>query len=451
MVAENRLQVQTVMKSFLQYLIPSLIGMGLLSVNIMIDGIFVGHGVGSVALASVNIATPVYSVILSIGLLIGVGGGAIYSMALGSGDQERAHHVFTTSFVLVTIVTVIVTVFCFLFIEEISLLLGANEETLPYVIDYIQILLLFSVFMVWEAALSVFVRNDGNPNLAMIGLIVTALLNIVLNYWMIFILKLGVTGAALATVIAVVAGLLVLFTHFFRKNNRLKFVKFTYHWQEIKRINAIGFPSFLAEIGVAILILGYNLAVGIYAGTNGIAAFAVINYIHYFMFLVFMGIGSAIQPMISYYYGAKLIGHLKETIKLAEKTAILFGVIFLFIGIFAAPHLVALFGIESEAIMSLAVTGIKLFFISYLFMGFNFIYIIYFQSIGNARPAFWITIYRNFIIFIFMLVVLPFFFGLTGVWLALPVTEAVIAVMLLVFARKVVMGEENEVATERLR
>src|SRR5690625_2971603 len=122
MAAENRLQSQSVSKTFLQYLIPSLIGMGLLSVNIMIDGIFVGHGVGAVALAGVNIATPVYSIILSIGLLIGVGGGAIYSMALGAGDKERARLIFTISFVVVTIITIVVTIFCFLFMENIALL-----------------------------------------------------------------------------------------------------------------------------------------------------------------------------------------------------------------------------------------------------------------------------------------------------------------------------------------
>ncbi|MFD2132106.1 MATE family efflux transporter [Pseudogracilibacillus auburnensis] len=439
MAVENHLYDQPVVKSFFRYLIPSLIGMGLLSVNIMIDGIFVGHGVGSVALASVNIATPMYSVILSIGLLIGVGGGAIYSMALGSGDKEQAQHVFTISIGIVTVVTIIVSGICYLFLENIALFFGANEDTLAYVIDYMKILLIFSLFMVWETTLSVFIRNDGNPNLAMIGLIVTSLLNIVLNYWMIFILGLEVKGAALATVLSIVIGLLVLSSHFFKKSSQLKFVTVEFKWKEVKQINAIGFPSFLSEVGVGVFIIGYNIVIGYYAGTTGLAAFSVINYLHFFMFLVFIGVGSAIQPMISYYYGANLFDRMRETVQLAEKTAIILGTLFFVGGFWGASYLVSLFGITSEVISELAIKGIRLFFISYLFMGINFIYITYFQSIGSVKPALWITIFRNFIIFAILLLSLPFFFGLTGVWLVLPVTEALIACLIVIFARKGVM------------
>lgn len=436
MTAENRLLHQSVIKSFFQYVIPSLIGMGLLSVNIMIDGIFVGHGVGEVALASVNVATPMYSIILSIGLLIGVGGGAMYSMALGSGEVKRAHFIFTTSVVIVTIVTTVVAVVCYVSMEKIAYFFGANEDTLAFVIDYMRILLIFSLFMVWETTLSIFVRNDGNPNLAMIGLIITSLLNIILNYWMIFILGLGVTGAALATVISIVVGLLVLMTHFFKKTSQLTFRRLSWDWTEVKQINAIGFPSFLSEMGIGLFILGYNMMMAHYAGTIGLAAFSVINYLHFFMFLVFVGVGSAIQPMISFYYGAKMFGQMKETIKIAEKTTIALGILFFAGGFFGASYLVSLFGITDAAVMELAVTGIRIFFIAYLFLGVNFIYTTYFQSIGYVRPALWITLFRNFILFIVMLLLLPFLFGLHGVWLVLPVTEGIITVFLFIFARK---------------
>src|SRR5690625_2875541 len=183
----ERLHHQSVLKSFFQYLIPSLIGMSLLSVNIVIDGIFVGHGVGEVALAGVNVASPVYSIVLSIALLIGVGGGTMFSIALGRQDIERAKVIYTTSFIVVTIITIAVTVISLLFLEDISYLFGANWETLPYVVQYMQIILLFAVIVAWESMLSIFVRNDGNPFLAMISLVLTSILNIVLNYWMIFV------------------------------------------------------------------------------------------------------------------------------------------------------------------------------------------------------------------------------------------------------------------------
>jgi putative MATE family efflux protein len=412
-----------------------------MSVNIIIDGIFVGHGVGPVALASVNVATPMYSVFLSLGLLIGVGGGAVYSIALGSGETDKARRIFTMSMVLITAITIVVAGLSYLFMEEIAHFFGANKDTFAYVIDYIWILILFSPFMAWEAVLSVFVRNDGNPTLAMAGLIVTAVVNIVLDYWMIFMLKWEVIGAALATVIAIAIGVLVLCAHFFKKGSLLKFVRPTFAWWEMKVIPAVGFPSFLSEVGLAVFIIGYNIVLAMYAGTNGLAAFSVINYLHFFMFLVFVGIGSAVQPMISYYYGAHQFQHIKDTVKLAEKAALFFGALFFIGGFFGAPYLVALFGVTSEVIVGLAVTGIRLFFIGYLFMGFNFIYMTYFQSIGYVKPAMWITIFRHFIIFIPVLIVLPYFFGIHGAWLVLPVSETLLAAVLFGFARKGVVGK----------
>lgn len=441
----HKLSSQSVTKSFFQYLIPSLVGMALMSINIVVDGIFVGHGVGSVALAGVNIAVPIYSVILSIALLIGVGGGTLFSIAVGSGKKEEAKQIFTMSVIFVTGITIVVSIVSYIFMEQLAYLFGANEDTVQHVIEYITVLLAFSLFMVWETSLSVFVRNDGNPNLAMIGLVVTSILNIGLNYWMIFILKLGVTGAALATGISIVIGWIILMTHFFKKDKILSLTKPIFKWQIIKQIHIVGFPSFLAEAGMGVFVVGYNIAIAYYAGTNGLAAFSVINYLHTFMFLVFIGIGSSIQPMISYYYGAKSFDRIKETVKIAEKTALFLGLMILIIGLAGAEQLVSLFGVTSEDISALATLGIKLFFLSYLFMGFNSIYMTYFQAIGYVKPSLWITVFRGFIVLILMLIILPSVFGTTGVWLSLPVTEAVVATTLIVLARKGVVGQREEV------
>ncbi len=443
MVQVNKLSTEPVSVSFFKYLIPSLIGMALMSVNIVIDGIFVGHGVGSTALAGVNIAAPVFSIILSIALLIGVGGGAVYSMVLGAGEVDYAQRIFTTSFGLVTIIVLLITSLSLFFIKDLAYFFGANKDTLPYVLEYMKILLLFGLLMAWETSLSVFIRNDGNPNLAMIGLILTSLLNIGLNYYMIFILELGVTGAAIATVTSVAVGLLVLLTHFFKKDAILKFVKITWNKADIKRINLIGFPSFVSEVGMGVFTIGYNIAIAFYAGTIGLAAFSVLNYLHTFMFLLFMGVGSSIQPMISYYHGAGLSSQIKDTIKIAEKAAIVLGGLFLVVGFFAANSLVAMFGITSDEITELAVTGIRLFFTGYIFMGINFVYLTYFQAIGQVKPSIWITLFRGFILLIIMLLILPKLIGVNGVWLALPISEAIVTIVLLYFVRGRIVGSNK--------
>jgi putative MATE family efflux protein len=441
-IVEERLGKQSVKKSFFQYFLPTIFGMMLMSVNIVIDGIFVGNGVGSVALASVNIAVPVFSIFISIALLIGVGGGTLYSIAVGAGDKEKGKRLFTISFALITIITIIIAVIGFIFIEPLAKLFGANAETLSYALDYMRILFIFSPILAWETCLSIFVRNDGDPQLAMIGLVVSAIVNIILNYIMIFVVKWEVTGAAVATMIATLIGLLIYTLHFFKKGSGLKFTTFKWNKRDLTQISTIGFPSFMSEAGIGIFVIGYNIAIAHYAGTNGIAAFSVINYLHTFMLLAFIGIGSSIQPMISYYYGAKKYTSIKQTVKIAEVTGILLGVLFLGIGYIGADLLVSIFGVETEEIQELAVKGIKLFFLGYLFMGINFIYMTYYQSIGYVRPSVGITLFRGFILLIAMLLFLPMLFGTAGVWLALPVTEALVALVLLFVARKGVMRNQ---------
>jgi len=438
----ERLGSQSVRKSFFQYFIPTLFGMMLMSVNIVVDGIFVGNGIGSVALAGVNIAVPVFSIIISIALLIGIGGGTLYSMSMGEGQSEQAKKIFTLSMAFITIVTTVISFISYVNMETLARLFGANEETLPYVIDYMTILFLFSLIIAIETSLSIFVRNDGAPQLAMIGLVVTAILNIGLNYWMIFILKLGVTGAALATVIATGIGIIVYMFHFFKKGSGLKFVKIRWNKRDLKSIMTIGFPSFLSEAGIGVFVMGYNIAMAFHVGTDGLAAFSVINYLHTFMFLAFIGIGSTIQPMISYYYEAKEFKSIKKTVQIAEITSVLLGLSFIVVGFFGANELVAIFGVENNAIASLAAKGLKLFFIGYLFMGINFVYMTYFQSIGSVKPSILITAFRGFIILIITLIILPFLFGDVGIWLSLPVSEALVAIVLLLYARPGVMQRE---------
>ena len=435
----HKLETQSEVKSFFQYFIPTLLGMMLMSVNIVIDGIFVGNGVGSLALASVNIAVPVFSVIISIALLIGIGGGTLYSMAMGRNDIVKARQIFTLSMGLITVVTIVISIVSFFNLEQLAYIFGANQDTLPYVLDYMRILFISAIILSLETSLSIFIRNDGDPQLAMIGLVVSAILNIGLNYVMIFVLGLEVKGAAIATVLATFVGLLIYTIHFFKEGSNLKLSRFALKWQDVKSVGIIGFPSFLSEAGMGIFVIGYNITAAYYLGTAGLAAFSVINYLHTFMFLAFIGIGSTIQPLVSFYYGAQRDESIKKTVKLAEMTGLALGVLFLAIGYLGAEHLVAIFGVESEEIAHLAVKGLKLFFLGYLFMGINFVYMTYYQSIGYVRPSIYITVVRGFVLLILMLLVLPKLIGDAGVWLALPTAEALVAIFILIFARKGVM------------
>lgn len=432
----HSLETDSVGKVFVRYLIPSLIGMFMMSVNVVVDGIFVGHRFGEVALAGVNVAVPVFSIFIAISLWVGIGGAALYSRSMGAKEYGQARTVFTHSLMLIFSLTLLLAAAAFLFRERLAVFLGANDETMPYVMDYMSVLLACGFAITVQNAFSVFVRNDGNPNLSMISLLVTAVCNIILNYVLLFVLDFGVSGSAWALVGAAVIGACVLFTHFLRKDSTLRFVKPRLSWKLAKSTFAIGFPSFIAEIGIAVFTAGYNMAMVRWAGTIGVSAFSILNYAHSVMLMLFLGMGSAVQPLISYYRGAKLYARQRETIRIAVFTAFGTGLGIFLIGLFAAGGIVSLFGTFADEVRRLAVTGIRLFFIAYLFMGVNFVMMTYFQATDQVRMATWITVAREMLLMVALLFTLPHVLGTTGIWLAIPLSELIVLLTVYAYIRR---------------
>ena len=428
---------------FFKYFVPATLGLILMSANILIDGLFVGNGIGTAALAGVNLSYPVISLIMAIALWIGIGGATKYSISIGENRPKKASSIFSIGSLLGAYHQRAFQEYSgFLNIQTISIWLGANSDTSSFVIEYLSVMFLFGWVITFEQVLSIF-EDDGSPKLSMMALATTSIVNIILNFYTIMILDMGVTGAAISTVLGGFAGLLVLSLHFFNRQAQLRRPAFQWSWKSLMHIFAIGFPSFLAEAGLLVFVTGYNLAMASLAGTEGVAAFSVINYLHGFMFLSFFGIEMALQPMISYYHGAEETEQIKSSMKIGEKTAVILGILLLVIGWGAAPFLVGLFGIESTEIQQLAIDGIRLFFIGYTFLGYNFVYMSYFQSIGRAGSSVVIIILRSFVSLFILLWILPKFIGVTGVWLSLPLSEFFVAVLLFFIARKHVMGKGN--------
>ncbi|WJY27572.1 MATE family efflux transporter [Sporosarcina trichiuri] len=422
----NDLDTAPVGRIFLRYLIPSMIGMLLMAVNIVADGIMVGNRLGAAALAGVGIAAPVYSIFVAVSLWIGIGAATKYSSAMGGKDPEEGRRIFSHALVSIILITIIIGVIAYAARTPLAYLLGANAKTLPFVSDYLYVILIFGVILTAENMLSIFIRNDGGPTLAMSALIATSVLNIVLNYLFLFVYDFGVQGAAFATILASALGILIMSLHFFKKTNNLKWNRFTFDRRLFAAIVLIGFPSFLSEVGISVFTISHNIAFERTAGTDGVAAFAILNYVHNVLLMLFLGLGSAVQPLISYYRGAKNSRRIRKTMQLAMGTALGLGIAALLAGQFAAGTLVSLFGDFSPAVRSLAVSGIHLFFLAYLFTGMNFVMMTYYQSTGNVRMATWITASREILIMLLFLAILPPLFGVTGIWLAIPASEFVV-------------------------
>lgn len=430
-----------VKKLFFHFFFPAVFGMLLMSVNMLLDGIFVGHGVGEISLAGVNLAAPIFTLILALSLWIGIGGATNFSNYAGEGSIEKARSSFTLALAIFTGLLGIISVAGYINIETVATWIGANEETLAPTTEYLRILFSFGWILGLQELLSIFIRNDGRPVLGMVSLGVTSIVNIILNYIFIFKLGLGVYGAGLATVIGGAVGVAIFIPHFFKKQVVLNRLAWAWSKRLTVRILTIGFPSLLAETGGFILIVGYNLSVAATLGTDGVTAFSVINYLHGFLFLAFFGIETAMQPMISYYHGAKKKLQMQKTIALAEKTAVALGLTLFVIGFVFAPWLVRLFGVNDSAIIELAVEGIRLFFISYLFIGISFVYMTYFQSVGKVRSATVIILLRSYALFLVYLLVLPKILGVNGIWLSMPIAELTMSILIILFVRKRVRNQ----------
>ncbi|TSB45272.1 MATE family efflux transporter [Alkalicoccobacillus porphyridii] len=432
----NPLDTQPIGRTFIKYLIPSLVGMLLMALNFVVDGIMVGNRLGHVALAGVGIAGPVYTIFVAMSLWIGIGGATLFSQSMGAKNVKRAHLIFTQSLVLIFSATLIIGIIAFIFREPLVYALGANEETYPFASAYLQVMLLFGFVFTIENACSVFVRNDRGPNLAMAALIVTAVSNVILNYIILYILNLGVAGAAAGTIISAALGILVLSLHFFKKSSQLRLVRLRFDWKLLSTAILLGFPSFLAEVGISVFTISHNVTLERLAGTDGVAAFSVLNYVHSVMLLMFLGMGSAVQPLVSYYHGGKQLSRKLQTIRIALWTATGAGLLFFIIGQAASRPIVSIFGQFETEVIELATSGIRIFFFAYLFMGINFVMMTYYQSIGNVRMATWITFAREILFMLIILFILPAFIGVTGVWLAIPIAELLVLISILFYIRR---------------
>ena len=436
MTAINPIETRPLKPLFLSYLFPAMVGMLLMSVNILVDGIFVSHGVGPTALAGVNIAVPIFSILLSISLWIGMGGATMYSISMGEGNKKRAHQLFTLSLIAMLAVVVTLITLLLLNLKDIAYIFGASDVTYPYVQEYLHVILLFGVFYTIENLLSIFIRNDGNPKLAMMGLITTSILNILLNYVFIFVLNYGVTGCALATAISTILGMSVLCLHFFRNESELKFVSKFFNWSDLKKIFAIGLPSFIVEASMAVMIILYNVTFLHYLGANGVTAYAMVNYIHTVLLTVFLGIGMALQPLVSYHHGARLIKRLTVLLKIGIGTALIFGLSTTIIATLFPSQLMALFGDSTMDIRSMAAQGFAHFAIGYVFLGINMVFAEFFQSIEKIRLATTIMLLRSIILFIPALILLPKYLGAQAIWWTFPVAEGITAILIFLYMKK---------------
>lgn len=438
---------KSIFGKFAKYVTLNILGMIGLSFYILTDTYFVAKALGANGLAALNLSISVYSVINGIGLMIGIGGATRFSILKSQNKDKKADVVFSSA-IKFGIMTGIIFATTGLFGSKyLALTLGADAFTLPYTKIYLTTILSFAPFYILNNVVLAFVRNDNNPKLSMIAMLTGSFSNVVLDYVFMFPLGMGMFGAAIATGLAPIISLSILIFHFLKKKSGFVFLKNKIVLSFIPDILSLGLSAFIIEISSAVVLITFNLIILGIEGNLGVAAYGIVANLALVGIAVFTGLAQGIQPLTSKYYGLKEYNMVRKVLKYALHTSIIISItIYLFITLYS-ESIIGIFNSENNVdIARIAESGLKIYFVGFLFVGINVVTAMHLSATEKAREAFFITIARGFVVIVPMILVLNKILNMTGVWLAFVFTEffvTILAIYLTKKKRKLSLGKQT--------
>lgn len=428
-IKENKL------KTIFKFSVPSIIAMLLQTAITITDGYFTGNYVGENALAAINLGLPILYFYLGIGLSIGVGGSVICGRLLGAKDKAKASEIFSQTVVTAVIVCIIMSLAVVLLFTPILKALRADGDLSVYFTRYYQIMLVGYPLMVISTILSMFIRIDGKPGVCMIVSIASCILNIIFDYIFVGRLTLGVKGSAIASLIVQVFAVLVQIIYFIKVSSNIKFKSFRFDSVVTKETILNGSSEFIGEMASAISMFAYNFVLMKYVGVEGVASFTVLGFAVYGYSMITIGFGQGLTPLVSICFGAK---EYKTAMKLRDITnRILFVIGALFAVTFwmSGRKYATLFGC-SKSVAEMVSSGFRFLSVSFLIMGYDVTNSMYFTSSGDALSSAVISSLRGIVLLLAFILIFPVIWGMTGIWMAAPVTEVLTAIVSAFLIRK---------------
>lgn len=396
----------------------------------VVDMAMVGQYQGPEGTAALAIVSPVWNIIYSLGLLMGIGGSVLFSTLRGESEQNRkkSNEYFTAAVIGVVILAVITWLAVIFFDSELLRLFGAEETLLPLAKRYLFPVKFVVPSFLFTQLMAAFLRNDGNPALATKAVLFGGIFNVFGDYLFVFVLKMGIMGAGLATAMGSVFSLLVMLTHFWSKKNTLRFVKHVKLFSMLKSICVTGFSTFFIDVAMGILTMLFNRQVLKYLGTDALSIYGIIINISTFVQCCAYSIGQASQPMISTNYGAGKGERIAQILKYALGTAVVFGLIWTALAVFVPNLFVRIFMTPTEQILTIAPGIIRSYGISFLLLPFNIFSTYYFQALMRPKTSFVVSVSRGAVISGILICILPAVLGAGAIWFTMPVTELLVAV-----------------------
>lgn len=407
---------------YVKFISLSILGMLGAVGTIIADTFFVSNQLGALGLAALNIALPIFGIINGIGLMIGIGGASYYSIYKVQQKDKKANMIYTTAFVLALIFGLVLFVVGLFFSRNVSIILGANLQTLSWCQTYLKVILCFAPGFILNHFWIAFIRNDGNAHYPMLSMLVGNFMNILLDYIFMYPMKMGIFGSALATGIAPLIGVSISLLYMLQKKHHFHFSMI--QWNFAKKILAIGANSFVNEFAASFVILIFNALILKEAGNIGVAAYGVIANYALVMTAIYTGISQGVQPLMSQAYGKKDAIYLTQLYRTTILLGIMIGLfIYFLIFLFPSPFVAFFNTAHNMSLQRMAIQGMKLYFIGFIISIIPIITSVLFSTTEQPHLASFLSTFRGLIGMIIIAVLFAKFFGIIGIWLAFPTVE----------------------------
>ena len=412
-------------KQFFKFVIPSVVSMLVFNLYTMVDGIYVARFVGEHALSAVNISMPYVNFIFAFSILFSVGTSTVVAIFRGENNMKSANETFTRNTIFLTVCAFIITLLALVFQNELALFLGASEVTLPYVHDYLGVLIWFTFFFIVSYSMEVLVKTDGFPKLATAAVSVGAVTNIVMDYVLVVHVGMGIRGAAIATGLSQVLTFTVFTIHFLGKRGTIHWCKTTIDLSVYKRIIPIGTADFITELSAGTIIFLFNHAILKHIGDNGVVTYTVITYIYNIVMMTFTGISQGMQPLVSFYRGRREENTCRLFLRYALYSTFAMSMLALAICLFMTPALVSIFIDASRAeLFTYTVHAFRIYSLCYLVIGYNIVCSGYFAAVEKSGYSFAISLLRGFVLIAASIWIMGELFQGEGIWYATLVCES---------------------------
>lgn len=430
-------------KKYVKYVSLNILAMLGSSCYIVADTFFIANGVGADGLTALNFGIAMFSFMQALALLTAIGSGTRYAICVSRGDLEKGSRVFKTALMLGISIGVLISLGVNLFAEPIASALGADEVTMPLTIVYIRTVMSCSVFFICNQIIVAFIRNDHNPKLATMALLISNFSNIVLDYVFIFPFGWGMFGAALATGMAPAISLVILSFHFMQKKNHFHFKGALLGLREVLGFLKLGVSAMVNELSVGLVVMIFNFLFLGLGGNTAVAAYGIVANVALFAIAIYTGVSQGIQPLVSDYYGRGEAEHLRQVRRDTIFVAAGISVILVIVAFAFNPQIVSFFNESGDpALAAMAEEGMKFYFVSFIFAGFNITLAGYLSAMERADFGFLISLLRGLLVVAPAALILSRIFGTTGIWMAVVVTEVITFCATMIMVRKAAAAQQ---------